>query len=284
MRMLDPDRLEERAVAAVDDALADTQLAFDGVASSYARSNDENRTLREMRLRTRAAITTHVPAGSRILDLGCGPGCDDEHLARRGYSVTAIDWSPAMVDEARRRVQAAGIGDRVDVHHLGIHELDRLAPGTFDAATSNFGPLNCVPSLPDAARLIADRLRPGGVLVASVIGRVCPWEIACYLIRGDWTRVGVRFTRALVGVPLNGRTVWIRYDSPGTFERAFKAAGFARVSLRALGLFVPPPYMQAFAERHRPLVARLQRFDDRVGACAGLRRLGDHVLMVLRKA
>ncbi len=284
MRMLDPDRMEERTVAAVDAALADTQLAFDGVASTYARSNDDNRTLREMRLRTLAAITTHVPAGSRILDLGCGPGCDDEHLARRGYSVTAIDWSPAMVDEARRRVQAAGVEDRVDVHHLGIHELDRLAPRTFDAATSNFGPLNCVPSLTDAARLIGDRLRPGAVLVASVIGRVCPWEIALYLIRGDWTRVRIRFTRDLVGVPLNGRTVWMRYHTPGSFERTFRAAGFARVSLRALGLFAPPPYMQGFAERHWPLVARLHRIDDRVGACPGLRGLGDHFLVVLRKA
>jgi SAM-dependent methyltransferase len=284
VRVLDPDRMEERTVAAVDDALADTQLAFDGVASTYDRSNDENRTLREMRFRTLAAITTHLPAGSRILDLGCGPGCDDEHLARRGYSVTAIDWSPAMVDEARRRVQAAGVGDRVDVHRLGIHQLDRLAPGTFDAATSNFGPLNCVPSLPDAARLIADRLRPGGMLVASVIGRLCPWEIALYLIRRDWSRVRIRFNRDLVGVPLNGRTVWMRYHTPRSFERPFRAAGFARVSLRALGLFAPPPYLQGFADRHWPLVARLQRIDDLLGACPGLRGLADHFLVVLRKA
>jgi SAM-dependent methyltransferase len=283
VRVLDPDRMEEYSVAAVGEALADTQLAFDGVASTYDRSNDENRTLRAMRFRTLAAITTYVPAGSRILDLGCGPGCDDEHLARRGYSVTAIDWSPAMVDEARRRVQSAGIADRVDVHHLGIHELDRLAPATFDAVTSNFGPLNCVTSLADAARLIADRLRPGGMLVASVIGRVCPWEIALYLIRGDWTRMRIRFTPDLVGVPLNGRTVWMRYHTPGSFERTFRAAGFARVSLRALGLFAPPPYLQGFAERHWPLVARLQRIDDRVGACPGLRGLGDHFLVVLRK-
>jgi SAM-dependent methyltransferase len=284
VRVLDPDGMEELAVAAIDNALTDTQLAFDGVASTYDRSNSENRTLREMRLRTLAAVTKHVPAGSRILDLGCGPGCDDEQFARRGHRVTAIDWSPAMVDQARRRVQAAGVEDRVDILHLGIHELDRLAPETFDAATSNFGPLNCVPSLPDAARLIADRIRPGGVLVASVIGRVCPWEIALYLIRGDWTRARIRFTRDLVGVPLNGRTVWMRYHTPGSFERTFRAAGFARVSLRALGLFVPPPYMQAFADRHWPLVARLQRLEDLVGACPGFRGLGDHFLMVLRKA
>jgi hypothetical protein len=76
----------------------------------------------------------------------------------------------------------------------------------------------------------------------------------------------------------------MRYHTPGTFERAFKAAGFARVSVRALGLFVPPPYMQAFADRHRPLVERLQRVDDMVGTYPVLRGFGDHFLVVLRKA
>ena len=270
-------------MAVTDEALGDTQRAFDGVASTYARSNAANRTLSEMRLRTLAAITTHVPAGSRILDLGCGPGEDDEQLARRGYTVTAIDWSPAMVEQARHRMRAVGLDDRVDVRHLGIQELDRLEPMIFDAACSNFGPLNCVPSLSAAARLIADRLRPGGVLVASAIGRVCPWEIALYALRRDWPRIRVRFARDLVGVPLDGRTVWMRYYTPGSFASAFTSAGFSRVSLRALGLFVPPPYLHAFADRHPLLVACLQSIDDTVGACPGLRAWGDHFLVVLRK-
>src|SRR5262249_36009529 len=150
-----------------------------------------------------------VSPGSRILDLGCGPGCDDETLARQGYHVTAIDWSPAMVEEARQRMRAAGVEDRVDVHHLGIHELDTLDAGAFDAAYSSFGPFNCVPSLPAAARLVGERLRPGAVLVASVIGRVCPWEIAYYGCRGDWSRMRIRFADGFVPVPLNGGTVWM---------------------------------------------------------------------------
>ena len=126
-----------------------------------------------------------------------------------------------------------------DAAHIAANGLDNhggdlvfvRAKDFFDGAYSNFGPLNCVPSLPDAARLIADRLRPRGMLVVSVIGRVCPWEIARYLIRGDWPRAGIRFSRNLVAVPLEGRTVWMRYHTPGTFEPAFKAAGFARVSV-----------------------------------------------------
>jgi SAM-dependent methyltransferase len=276
--------MEGRAVGVMEQALLDTQRAFDGAAPSYDRSNAENPTLCEMRRRTLAAVARHVPAGGRIIDLGCGPGSDDEALARAGYSVTAIDWSSAMVEETRKRIARAGLQDRVDVHHLGIHQLDRLPPSRFEAACSNFGPLNCVPGLAGAARLIGDRVLPGGVLVASVVGRICPWELALYGWRGDWGRLRIRFARRLVAVPLNGRTVWMNYYTPGEFERTFVAAGFTRVSLRALGLFVPPPYMDRFTARHTSLVARLQRLEDRVGSWPGIRAWGDHFLMVLRKA
>ena len=264
--------------------LLDTQRAFDGVAAGYYRSNAANRLLVSMRARAWRALDAFVPRGSHVIDLGCGPGCDAEHLALHGYRVTAIDWSRAMVDQARRRVLAAGVTERVDVLHIGIHEIDRLAPVQFDAAYSSFGPLNCVDDLAGAARLIADRLRPGGVVVASVIGRVCPWELALYLARGRWRRATVRFRPDPVPVPLEGRTVWTRYYTPAAFAGIFAAAGFTPASLRTLGLFVPPPYLDAFASRHPHLVSALQRVEDRVGGWPGIRAWGDHFLIVLRKA
>ena len=266
-------------------ALAETQRAFDGVAGSYDRSNTENSTLCQMRARVQRAVHAAVPAGARLLDLGCGPGADAEYFARAGHRVTAIDWSPAMVDESRRRVSAAGLADRVVVQHVGIHELERLdhVATAFDAAYSNFGPQHCLFDLPSAAASIATRLRPGGVLVASVIGQVCPWEIARYLARGDVSRATLRFKRGMVAVPLEGRTVWTRYFTPREFEAIFTAAGMTRVSLRALGLFVPPPYLHAFADRHPRLIGALQSLEDRAGLWPGLRVWGDHFLMVLRK-
>ena len=268
---------------AVTHALEETRHAFDGVASAYDRSNTGCRILCQMRARTMAAVTRHVPTSSNLLDLGCGPGADAEWMARRGHTVTAVDWSPAMVHQARLRVRRAGLRSRVDVRHVGIHELAAMSPATFDGAWSNFGPLNCVPSLPAAASLIAQRLRPGGVLVASVIGRVCPWEIVIHARRRDWTRVGARFSRDMVPVPLDGRTVWTRYYSPGAFARVFDAAGFTRIDLRALGLCVPPPYAQGFADRHPALVSGLQAVDDCIGGWPGFRGMGDHFLIVLRK-
>ena len=246
-------------MAVVNDALTDTRLAFDAVARGYDRSNAQNGTICAMRERLWREVDRHAPDGARLLDLGCGPGCDIERFAARGYHVTGIDWSPAMVEEARIR------NPQSLIRNLGIHEIDQLPAEAFDVVYSNLGPLNCVPDLAAAFRLIADRLRPGGMFIASVIGRVCPWEIALYLARRNWPRVRIRFAQSMAPVPLEGRTVWTRYYTPAEFEAACAPAGFVRVSLRALGLFVPPPYLQAFADRRRALVNALQRVDDAVG-------------------
>lgn len=271
-------------VMIADRALLDTQRAFDHVATTYDQANVENSILSAMRRRARATLECFTAPGARLLDLGCGPGTDEVPLAAHGYRVTAIDWSPAMVAEARRRVHDAGLADRVRIEHLGIHELDRLAPDLFDAAYSSFGPLNCVSDPEAAARGIAARLRPGGVLVASVIGRWCPWEIGVFAIRGAWRRATVRLSRRPVPVPLEGGTVWTQYYSPREFAAPFARAGFTTIYLRTLSLFAPPPYLDAFATRHPVLTARLRRLDDLVGAWRIARALGDHFVIVLQRS
>jgi SAM-dependent methyltransferase len=267
----------------VERALADTQRAFDGVAASYGQANGANSILAAMRRRSKATLERFVAPGAHILDLGCGPGTDEPSLAAHGYRITAIDWSAAMVAEAKRSVRDAGRMDRVRIEHLGIHQLDRLAPDRFDAAYSSFGPLNCVPDPAAAAAAIAARLRPNGVLVASVIGRLCPWEFALYMLRGSWRRAVLRLRRGAVPVPLEGGTVWTRYYTPGEFAALFSAAGFDTLHVRTLSLFVPPPYLNAFAARHPDLLTRLRRLDDRVGSWPLARAFGDHFVIVLRR-
>lgn len=289
LRVLAEDRMETSAVAIVTNcagpALRETARAFDGVAATYDRSNAENPLLRAMRDRTRALIERVTEPGSRLLDLGCGPGTDAIYFAANGWHVTAIDWSIGMVDEASRRVRECGLEGSVDVRHLGIEQLDTdwTEQEPFDAAYSHFGPLNCVDDLSRAAHAIAARVCPSGWFVASVIGRVCPWEMAVYLARLDSRRAFVRFSRAAVPVPLEGRTVWTRYYTPGAFIRTFERAGFHPVACRALGLLTPPPYLSSFAERNPAFIARLQRIEDAVGGWPLVRGLGDHFAVVMQR-
>ena len=161
------------------DALVDTQRAFDWVAPQYHATNAANPLLSAFRARTLAALRRHAPAPAHLLDLGCGPGSDAETLACEGYHVTGVDWSAAMVGEARHRMDRAGLDDAVKIRHLGIHELEQLDRDQYDAVLSNMGPLNCVPDLRATATATAGRLRPGGVLVATSSAVSCRGKSCC---------------------------------------------------------------------------------------------------------
>lgn len=262
--------------------LRDTQRAFDSVAAGYDGPLGNNELVQRMRAMLWHAIEALLPSGSRLLDLGCGTGLDAAHFAARGYPVFAIDWSPAMVERARARLAETETATPVRVETLGIQELDRLQEGPFGGIYSNFGPLNCVPDLAPVAAACAKLLVPGGYLIATVMGRLCPWEFLYYAWRGQWERARVRGRRDVVPVSLHQGTVWTRYYTPREFYQAF-ARQFALMSYRGLNLFLPPPYLLSVCQRAPRLCAALGWLDDHLAGWPLLREAGDHFLIVLTR-
>ena len=53
-----------------------------------------------------------MPQGAKVLDLGCGLGYHAIELARRGYEVTALEWSQPFLEAATRRAAEAGVNVR----------------------------------------------------------------------------------------------------------------------------------------------------------------------------
>jgi SAM-dependent methyltransferase len=263
--------------------LRDTREAFDSVAADYDGPRGNNDAIQEMRAEMWRWLDESFAPGSRLIDLGCGTGLDAVRMAGRGHLVTATDWSGQMIERTRDRAARAGLSGRVDVQPIGAHELQRLdGDGLYDGAYSNLGPLNCVPDLRAVAAETARLLKPGGVLVFTVIGRWCPWEMLHYARQRRWARAGIRFARGTVPVGMNGHTIWTRYFTPREFYRDFEPQ-FELAHVRGLCIFVPPPYMTALKERHPRWHERLWRLDRRVAGWPLIRQAGDHFLMVLRK-
>lgn len=281
--------------------LRETQAAFDSVAADYDGPRGNNAAIQDMRAEMWRWLDLNFAPGSRLIDLGCGTGLDAVHLAEAGHHVLATDWSPRMVARTRERAELAGVAGRVQALAVGAHELHRLsgreldapdggpagdaadAPaGGFDGAYSNLGPLNCVPDLRDVSRECARLLRPGGTLVFTVIGRHCPWEVLHYARQRRWARAMVRYASGTVPVGMNRQTIWTRYFTPGEFRRDFMPE-FELVHVRGVCVFAPPPYLADFKQRHPAWHERLWRLDRRVAGWPGVRRFGDHFLIVLRK-
>jgi SAM-dependent methyltransferase len=264
-----------------DGQLLATQQAFDSVAADYDGPRGNNELIQRMRQTMWDTVHAEVPAGGRLLDLGCGTGIDAIEFARRGHPVVATDWSPQMAERTRARSVSAGLESRVTTVHLGVQQLDRLE-GEFDGIYSNFGPLNCAPDLGAVAAECLRLLRPGGKQVFSVMGRICPWEVGHYALRGRLRRAAVRATRGATAVGMNRQTIWTYYYLPREFYGAF-AEHFTLESYRALSLFMPPPYLVDAYRRRPGWYERLGRLDDRWGALPLLRDMGDHFLIVMRR-
>ena len=100
----------------------------------------------------------------RVLDAGCGTGRVTAALLERlpAGEVVAVDGSPSMVDEARRR-----LGSRVEAFVSDLTELELERPVDAILSTATFHWIADHDAL--FARLLA-ALRPGGRLVAQCGG------------------------------------------------------------------------------------------------------------------
>ena len=97
-----------------------------------------------------------IRAGTRVLDLGAGPGDGTAMLAETGAAVAGVDFSRTMVAAARRRHPGL-------TFHEGDAEVLPFADGVFDAIVSNFVVHHLArPAL--VFREVSRVLAPGGAL------------------------------------------------------------------------------------------------------------------------
>ncbi len=108
--------------------------------------------------------------GSRVLDVGCGPGRHAHALGRRGVEVLGVDISQTFIDLARRQATPGVSFRRADARALDFDgEFDAvvsLCQGAF--GLSDGGSRN-LPLDPDTEVVagMARALRPGGLLALS---------------------------------------------------------------------------------------------------------------------
>ena len=124
-------------------------------------------------------------AGKKVLDLGCGPGLYATRMAKRGATLTEIDFSARSIAFARDMAAEAGLS--VDYRHQDYLAGD--LPGGQDLIVLIYGDL-CALS-PDQRRTLYGRvvqaLRPGGVFICDV------FSLAQYAERQEGVSYGRRF-------------------------------------------------------------------------------------------
>lgn len=123
----------------------------------------------------------------RALDLGCGTGTNVRYLARHGFEVVGIDFSPIAIETSREKLANV---PRTTVLEGDVTELSTLGiDGSFDFVLD----VGCFHTIPRArrdayAREVGRVTGPGGVLLIWAFGRRFPWK----LIGGGVTRDEMR--------------------------------------------------------------------------------------------
>ncbi len=269
--------------------------AFDAYAWDYDASFTNTVLGRMLRDRVWEALSAYFKPGSRVFEIACGTGEDAVWLACHGVRVTATDGSPEMLAVAEEKAKRARVRQmirfgRVDITTMefkdqGLNTGDFSADtpdaessnfDLYDGALSDFGGINILNDWPTLANVLADIIRPGGMLVLVPMAPICPWEVAWFLLHGDVTRAIRRFRQPAMTV-VGDANIPIWYPSAKRLHQDF-GPWFDLVSTRSLGLCLPPSHLAHIVDRWPRLFAWLDRRFAPI-----TRDWGDHYIIVFRR-
>jgi len=166
-----------------------------------------------------------IAPADRVLDIGCGTGQTTRDAGRLAFDGTAlgVDLSSAMIDQARRRALAEGLGNVTFLPaDAQIHPFE---PGGFDVAVSRTGAMffgNPVAAFSNVRRA----LRPGGRLV------LLAWQA---LPENEWV---IEFFGALAAgrglpSPPPGAPGPFSFGDPERVRSVLTTAGFTDIDVAA---------------------------------------------------
>ncbi|MFG1621583.1 class I SAM-dependent methyltransferase [Kribbella sp. NPDC049227] len=182
--------------------------------------------------------------GRRVLQLACSVGDEALTFAQLGAQVTAVDLAPSHLATGRAKAEALGLV--VNFQQQDMMNLDEDVTG-FDLVFISWGGLCWAPDIDAWARLVAQRLNPGGSLVISEHHPL--WEVLTVADQGQLSVSGDYFNSGRDGYadPLKAPEITRTLGVPDLPHRSFVwSIGSVVSAVLAAGLTVRS--LQEFAE------------------------------------
>jgi SAM-dependent methyltransferase len=252
--------------------------AFDAVATHFDARFGGWRSVAAQRRAVRRLLLTTLPPNATVLELGGGTGEDAVWMAQHGFQVLLTDASPAMIERASAKLAPHGAHAMVAAaEDLPCFALAHFTGGgkPFDAAFSNFAPLNCVEDLGPVARGLAALVRPGGHALLVLFGCHAPGEMITEALLGRPRQAMRRFATGPRTARIGDRAFTVVYHRGRALKNAM--IPWFRLQRRiGIGVFVPPSAAEPWISSHPRLLEMLEILDQLVER--PLAGFGDHIL------
>jgi ubiquinone/menaquinone biosynthesis C-methylase UbiE len=257
---------------------------FDELARHYDTLFTTSLTGKAQREIVRRFLKRRIVQGSEILEINCGTGEDAYYLAELGCSVLATDASKGMIQIAMEKKENYS-DDNPVFKQASIQDLD-LATGTkkFDLIFSNFSGLNCLTEteLIRSAERFHSLLNTNGRMILILFGTDCFWEKSYFFLKQKKGKIHRRNRNKSVEVQLLNSLITVFYYKPAVLK-AFYSTYFKMETLRPVGLFIPPTYLEPFFLRKRALFNILKSADRLFGSFSFLSNQADHYIAEFRR-
>jgi len=235
------------------------------------------------RERVRNHVNQYLQPNSNILELNSGTGEDAIYFASQSHFVHAADISEGMQQELAAKVKKNRLEGRITIEKCSFTELGALQKkGPYNLIFSNFAGLNCTSQLQKVLLSFKPLLTSGGLVTLVILPSFCLWE-TLMVFKGKFKTAFRRFgSKNGADAHIEGVHFKCWYYNPSFVINTLKD-DFEVLGVEGLCTFVPPSYIEHFAEKHVTAYGLLKKMEDRLKDKWPWRGIGDYYMITLRR-
>ncbi len=225
-------------------------------------------------------VKKHLNKPSYILEINCGTGEDAIWFAQQNHKIIATDISENMITQAKSK------GNYENLQYLQLDCLEihnKFKEDKFDFLFSNFGGLNCLhqEELKHFFENINSVLKPKSKIALIIMPKNTLWEQCYFLLKGKANEAFRRKKDKAIATVASQSINTYYYNPKEIVYLADK--NFNCITYKPIGFFVPPSYLEPFANKNKFTFRVLKKLDYWIKNVSFLSKYADHFIIILEK-